>query len=334
MQIQVQKGQVSLPTIEAASTEPTSQSNAKIKSDPQPGTDIMPTPKPNYDHSQNKLSPTLTASTSPLPSLSQSYNKSYEEDAALPSNSLDMVSLPKLDYEKVLADHACLREEYRQVEAEWKSQRDDRPKLVDEDLLADQAYYRDKYLRARAECETLELAERQRASLFAEAKGISIKMQYAMKRKSDRIAELEKQVHKQRYLRPFISLDTSPIRTTNSTQLSTTYAEMKSQLVSMSILPGLQHPHSNALHNQSPDLKLLLCGTLCGKGHIDSHNCTSPTHNGVSANKIVQSLTGTALHEWIFCAHFQESFRCASLINTPLLESFRDLISSIGTFLI
>jgi hypothetical protein len=269
----------------------------------------------------------LTDSTSQTPNLSQSCQKLCNDDTLLRSNILEMISVPKRDYEKLVVD----LEEYRRVEAERKLKWDDRSKLVYEELLADQAYYRDRCLRAEAKCETLELVDRQRASLFAEGKGFPVEMQNALRRKSVKMAELENQVYNQRYFRQFISLDTIPRRATNSTRISTTYTEMKSQLMSLSVLHGLQHPLSHALHNKSPDLSLLLCGTLCGKGYPDNHICTSPTYNGISANKIVQSLTGAALQEWIFCTNFQESFQCASLINTPLLDRFRILVSGIGT---
>jgi hypothetical protein len=204
-------------------------------------------------------------------------------------------------------------------------------RLLYDQSLSELAYFRAKFRDLEADYQALERNDRQLSSVLAATNGISVEVQQVIKSKSNRIADLERQVRNQRLIHSFVSLDKSSNQIRNTRRLPGVFSELKSQIFSLSVLTGLEQLRKNPFHGQQLDLQKLSCTAFCVGQSSSSHQCTPPDYANYSPNTIVQSLTSAAIHDWIFHVDFQKSFHCIASMETPLLAEYRNAIATICT---
>lgn len=189
-----------------------------------------------------------------------------------------------------------------------------------EDMLHDIAYYRSLYEDAEAECKHLAREKRQLISSFKETKGFSQKMQQELEKKNRKIATQKAQLTAQDWLQPYLALGNRQGPAPNAGALHSSFEEMQSQFTSLLVIRGFRALPPAAIWESSSDTRDLLNGILGV-----AQEKTLEAIPDVPVGAMIQALTGAAVCQWVF----RNEFYCDAMANTPLLQKYCHIISSI-----
>ncbi|KAH7378747.1 hypothetical protein BKA66DRAFT_532581 [Pyrenochaeta sp. MPI-SDFR-AT-0127] len=191
------------------------------------------------------------------------------------------------------------------------------------DLISELAHYKLRYEIAEQECENAKKAERQLWSDISQTQGVSEKLIKELHKKTKQIIELRKHLNNQHDLKNYLSSGHDNGEASISHQIFSRFKTMKEEIASIRVINGSDKLFIGPFLNQSSDIGVLLRTVLeCSHTKAEELLDVSPA---LTLCEVIQSLTGAAIHLWVFQAEYLPEI----MMNTPLLQRYRDHIATL-----
>jgi hypothetical protein len=193
------------------------------------------------------------------------------------------------------------------------------------DLLSDNHHFRQRCLLLEQELEDFRREKRSKASLERlshEHSGWSESS--TIQSKDKLIADLNRRLTNQRFLQPFLQLSADQRPLLDLKKIERSYCHIKDAIY---CLAGMKESECTIpMEFDSEGLGALLERSLGRDSQLLSCRAEkSRSASSHSSSLMMQSLTGAAVCEWVFLP----DMRCAALLSTPLLESYRYHLKSL-----
>ena len=195
-----------------------------------------------------------------------------------------------------------------------------------EDLYKDNIYFREKYSRSEEMLQRFLQEERcELSSSIGLGKADSARMARTIEEKDKRIAELERKVTHQKFLRPFLELAREHHAPLDLKAIQLNFFKIRSQTKKLFRSKDFHHPGHRLGSGKLTDLDVLLRKSL---GYSEHACARDLMHEEVKSkfpvNTVVGSLIGAAICEWVF----EAELRALAMTTCPLLEIYRDHLKS------
>jgi hypothetical protein len=172
-------------------------------------------------------------------------------------------------------------------------------------------YFRKKWLEAKKENEDLVENRLEERRLLASG-NTSVNLINRIEKHAQSNTFNKRQMANHKFLQPFLGLKKGEQIPLNLNQIQSHHTRMKTDFIALSILKIFHHPEVTSAGAESQVLSELKC-------KVSSDLYHQPV------NQVIQSLTGAAVCEWIF----NQKLLCTAMLNTPLLEAYRQHLSTI-----
>lgn len=188
------------------------------------------------------------------------------------------------------------------------------------ELYSDNLVFRDQLSTAKGELEKLNASERRNISVSKILSGKDDEsVRAVIDNQLQRINELEKDKRNQVLLKPFLSLQMGKPPPLDLGSLQRDFIHLKSSFRSLLTITAFRYPAAGLASHADGDVGALFRASLRGSQAVE----LVETH--VPASRMVLSMIGSALHEWVYLAEVQ----CAATMATPLFHEYKYYVSSI-----
>jgi hypothetical protein len=126
------------------------------------------------------------------------------------------------------------------------------------------------------------------------------------------------------------SINDSHGKESNAHQLCSHFQRLKEQLRTILLINGPENPSTGSLYGNSADLDLLLSTVFDdgNPGHPVRPADLVPDFPALTLYEVVQTLTGAAIHCWIFGSEFRPQV----MTCTPMLQKYHEYIATLCTY--
>lgn len=195
-----------------------------------------------------------------------------------------------------------------------------------EDLMHERSYFRQKWEQAEVDIEQLKRENREKEALTAKTHSVSFSFEAEIKRKNARIADLESQVSRQAFLQPYLDLESGELNAETLGKIRSKVMELAKRIAALDQTSGLEYPNEEEIPIEwSSGLVELVDSAL-------SHNIQDPVHrinyligSNIPPQRFIQALVGAAVCEKVF----RQKFKCTEMMNTSLLDEYRNNIAAV-----
>jgi hypothetical protein len=182
------------------------------------------------------------------------------------------------------------------------------------DLFNDNMYFRKKWLEAKKEHEDFVENLLQERRLLGSG-NTDANLINRIEKQAQNHTFHKRQMANHKFLQPFLGLGRGEQVPLNLDKIKSHHSEMKTDFIALSTLKIFHHPDLTSDGARSQALGELKC-------KVSSNLYDHPI------NQIIQSLTGAAVCDWVF----GQKLLCVAMLNTPLLEGYRQHIQTICKF--
>lgn len=193
-----------------------------------------------------------------------------------------------------------------------------------EHLNSELAYSKRRFELVEQECEDLKNDKRHRENFYTSTKGIPKKMLKELDHYTRKSTSLNKKLNCRV---DYLTLDNVESQGPKTGQILSAFQAMRDKVASMIVLGGATKLTIGGIQGQSEDLDMLL-RALFGVGCRGNVQRTLVDSTEYTVLELVQALTGASLHHWVF----ENEYRLTGMTNTPLLQKYRDHISTLCTY--
>jgi hypothetical protein len=196
-----------------------------------------------------------------------------------------------------------------------------------ESMLIDElTHYKLRCKKAEKECEKLKLERRINESLESSRNRLDDQAKVLLE-KEWQIISLRKRRHTLTDMKKYLAIGSIETGASNEKLMSVKFQELKEQLPKILVTDGARVPAIGHLRRSSAELDDIL-STLFPTHSTREVDMVRDSAPPLTLYELVQALIGAAIHLWIF----QKEFLVQTLVNTPLLQRYRDYITNLCTY--
>lgn len=189
------------------------------------------------------------------------------------------------------------------------------------------SYFRQKWEQAKVDIEQLKRESREKEALTAKTHSASFSFEAEIKRKNARIADLESQVSRQAFLQPYLDLESGELNAEILGEIRSKASVLAKRIAAIDLTSGLKYPNEEITIEWSSDLVELVDSALGHNVHGPVHRINDLIDPNIPPQRFIQALIGAAVCEKVF----RQKFKCIEMMNTSLLDEYRNHIAAACT---
>jgi hypothetical protein len=191
-------------------------------------------------------------------------------------------------------------------------------------LLAELTYYKSQCKEFKQKFATLKVEKRQSESLENTPQDVS------MRNMIKQVTVLKSQLADLEDMARYRTIGASHGKGSNAHRFWSYSQELRNQLLGILIINGPENPSIRSLYGKSTDLDVLLASVFDAGDQDHSMRPADFVRDFpvLTLYELVQTLTGAAVHCWIFGSEFlPQNMSC-----TPMLQKYRECIAALCTY--